>query len=162
MVSREGHAWILADLARDPQVAVAAAAELAEGMSSAMALGPIIQMFAYSDGSVIWGGVEGSAVAIVCVNGTAITATVRLAAAYKPLSSGRSEWTGLLLVLCIVRRVQAHVALRLGNLQVVTRSATAWRGTSTIGYARTIETWRRWPGSCRLNAKGEGWVRLRS
>ena len=34
VVSREGHAWILADLARDPQVA--AVAELAEGLSGAM------------------------------------------------------------------------------------------------------------------------------
>ena len=32
VVSREGHAWILADLARDPQVA--AAAELASSSSS--------------------------------------------------------------------------------------------------------------------------------
>ena len=37
VVSREGHAWILADLARDPQEA--AAAELAEGLSGAMAAG---------------------------------------------------------------------------------------------------------------------------
>ena len=76
-------------------------------------------MLAYSDGSAIADGVEWSAVAIVCVNGTDITAIVRLAAADKPLSSGRSEWTGLLLVLYVVRRVQAHVALRLDNLQVV-------------------------------------------
>ena len=64
-------------------------------------------------------GVEGSAAAIVCVNGTDTTAIVRLAAADKPLSPGRSEWTGLLLVLCIVRRVQAHATLRLDNLQAV-------------------------------------------
>ena len=64
-------------------------------------------------------GAEGPAAAIVCVGGTVITVIIRLAAADKPLSSGRSEWRGLLLVLCIVRRVQAHVTLRLGNLQVV-------------------------------------------
>ena len=88
-------------MARDPpQVAAAAAAELlAESLPGAMAVGPIIKMLAYSDGSVITDGVEGSAAAIVCVGGTGITAIVRLAAADKPLSSGRSEWTGLLLVL---------------------------------------------------------------
>ena len=96
VVSRVGHAWILADLARDPQAA--AAAELAEGLSGATAAGPIIQMLAYSGGSVIADGVEGSAAAIVCVGGTDITEIERLAAADRPLSSGRSEWTGLLLV----------------------------------------------------------------
>ena len=53
----------------------------------------------------------------------------------KPLSPGRSEWTGLLLVLCIVRRVHAHVALRLGNLQVVT--------TFSDGLAHCEHNWLR-------------------
>ena len=118
MVSREGRAWVLADPARDPQVA--AAAELAQGLSGATADdGAMVQMLAYSDGPVIADGVEGSAAAIVCIGGTDITATVRLAATDRPLSSGWSDWTGLLLVLCIVRRVRADVTLRLGNLQAV-------------------------------------------
>ena len=76
-----------------------------------MAVEAMVQMLAYSDGSVIADGVKGSAAAIVCVGGTDITAIVRLAAADRPLSLGWSEWTGLLLVLCIVRRVRADVAL---------------------------------------------------
>ena len=35
------------------------------------------------------------------------------------LSSGRSEWAGLVMVLYILREVRASVVLRLGNLQVV-------------------------------------------
>ena len=98
VVSREGRAWVMADSARDPLVA--AAAELAQGLSGATADdGAMVQMLAYSDGSVIADGVEGSAAAIVCIGGTDITASVRLAAADMPLSSGWSEWTGLLLVL---------------------------------------------------------------
>ena len=48
VVSREGHAWVLADPTRAPQVA--AAAELAEGMSSAMAVGSRAD---YSDACVL-------------------------------------------------------------------------------------------------------------
>ena len=117
VISREGHAWILAGLARDPQGA--AAAELAEGLSGAMAVEAMVQMLAYSDGSVIADGVEWSAAAIVCVGGTEITAIARLAVAGRLLSSGPSEWTGLLLVLYIVRRMRADVTLRLDNLQAV-------------------------------------------
>ena len=48
-------------------------------------------MLAYSYGSVIADGVEGSAAAIVYVGGTDIMAIVWLAAADKPLSSGREK-----------------------------------------------------------------------
>ena len=50
---------------------------------------------AYSDGSVLANGVEGSAAAVVPVFGTDVPATVRLASVDVALSSGRSEWTGL-------------------------------------------------------------------
>ena len=50
-----------------------------------------------------------------------MSATIRLAAADRALSSGRSEWAGLLLVQAILRRVRADVTLRLGNLQVVNK-----------------------------------------
>ena len=44
-------------------------------------------------------------------------AIVRLASADTPLSSsGRSEWTGLLLVLYIARHVHGNIVVRLGNL----------------------------------------------
>ena len=39
----------------------------------------------------------------------------------RSISSGRSEWAGLLLVQAILRRVRANVALHLGNLQVVNK-----------------------------------------
>ena len=44
---------------------------------------------------------------------------VRLASADTALSSGRSEWTGLLLVLYIAKHVRGDLAVRLDNLQVV-------------------------------------------
>ena len=50
--------------------------------------------------------------------GTDVSATVRLASVDAALASGRSEWAGLVMVLCILREVRASVVLRLGNLQV--------------------------------------------
>ena len=50
--------------------------------------------------------------------GTDVSATVRLASVDVALASGRSEWAGLVMVLCILREVRASVVLRLGNLQV--------------------------------------------
>ena len=44
---------------------------------------------------------------------------MRLASADTALSSGRSEWTGLLLVLNIAKHVRGALIVRLGNLQVV-------------------------------------------
>ena len=79
----------------------------------------MLALLAYSDGSVIADGVEGSAAVVVRIGDTDVSATVRLAAADRALSSGRSEWAGLLVVLCIFWRVIADVTLRLGNLQVV-------------------------------------------
>ena len=83
---------------------------------------------AYSDGSVLAKGVEGSAAALVRVFGTDISATVRLASVDVALSPGRSEWTGLVMVLYILREVHAPVVLRLGNLQVAnTFNGGEWR-----------------------------------
>ena len=62
---------------------------------------------------------EGSAAAVVRIGDKDASATVRLAAADRALSSGRSEWAGLLMVLYILRRVRADGTLRLGNLKVV-------------------------------------------
>ena len=47
-----------------------------------------------------------------------IFAIVRLASADTALSSGRSEWTGLLLVLYIAKHACGDLVVRLGNLQV--------------------------------------------
>ena len=43
---------------------------------------------------------------------------MRLALADTALSSGRSEWTGLLLVLYIAKHVRGDLVVRFGNLQV--------------------------------------------
>ena len=48
-----------------------------------------------------------------------VFAIVRLASADTALSSGRSEWTGLLLILYISKHVRGDLIVRLGNLQVV-------------------------------------------
>ena len=72
----------------------------------------LLALLAYSDGSVIADGVEGSAAAVVRIGDTDISATERLAAADRALSSGRSEWAGLLMVLYILRRVRAGVSMR--------------------------------------------------
>ena len=118
IVPREGHAWVLAALAADPQVAAAArAAE--ETVRSFGLSGKLLALLAYSAGSVIAGGMEGSAAAIVRIGDKDVSATVRLATADRALLSGCSEWAGLLVVLCILRCVRADVTLRLGNLQVV-------------------------------------------
>ena len=119
IVSREGHAWVLASLDSDPQVAAAALA--AEDAARQLGARGTLSLLAYSDGSVIADGIEGSAAAVIRIGDVDVSATIRLAAADRALSSGRSEWAGLLLVQAILRRVRANVTLRLGNLQVVNR-----------------------------------------
>ena len=118
IVSREGHAWVLASLDSDPQVAAAALA--AEDAARQLGAGEEKRsLLAYSDGSVIADSIAGSAAAVIRTGSVDVCATVRLAAADRALSSGRSEWAGLLLVQAILRRVRVNVTLRLDNLQVV-------------------------------------------
>ena len=110
-------------LEHDPQVreaatrAQAAAADRDDDDSDADENIPVLD--AYSDGSVLAKGAEGSAAALVRVFGTDVSATIRLASVDVALSSGRSEWEGLVMVLYILREVRASVILRLDNLQVV-------------------------------------------
>ena len=119
IVSREGHAWVLASLDSDPQVVAAALA--AEDAARQLDASDTPSLLAYSDGSVIADGIEGSAAAVIRIGNVDVCATIRLAAADRALSSGRSEWAGLLLVQAILRRVRADVTLRLDNLQVVNK-----------------------------------------
>ena len=57
-----------------------------------------------------------------------MSATVQLASVGVALSSGRSEWTGLVMVLQILREIRASVVLRLGNLRAVnTFNGGEWR-----------------------------------
>ena len=76
-------------------------------------------LLAYSDGSVLAEGIEGSAAAIVCINGREVCAVTRLASADRALSSGRTEWGGLVMVLYIAQDIPCEIVLRLDNLQVV-------------------------------------------
>ena len=84
------HAWALAALAADPQVAAAALSAEAAVKSSG-SQNTMLALVAYSDGSVIADGVEGSAAAVVRIGDEDLSATVRLAAVDRALSSGRSE-----------------------------------------------------------------------
>ena len=117
LVSQAGHAWVAADLSADPQVTRATneAAELsaAEGGSQ-----PIPTLLTYSDGSVTANGALGLAAAVLRIGMHDVSAVVRLASADTALSSGRSEWTGLLLVLYITKHVRGDLVVRLDNLQV--------------------------------------------
>ena len=79
---------------------------------------PIPTLLAYSDGSVTANGVLGSAAAMLRIGSNDVFAIVRLASADTALSSGRSEWIGLLLVLYITKHVRGDLVVRIGNLQV--------------------------------------------
>ena len=115
LVSQAGRAWVAADLSADPQVrratAEAAALSAAEERSQ-----PTPTLLAYSDGSVTANGALGSAVAILCISTHDVSAVVRLASADTALSSGRSEWTGLLLVLHVAKHARGDLSVWLGNL----------------------------------------------
>ena len=75
-------------------------------------------LLAYSDGSVLAEGIEGSAAAILCINGREVCAVTRLASADRALSSGRAEWGSLVMVLYVDQDVPCEIVLRLDNLQV--------------------------------------------
>ena len=124
LVAASGHAWVAYALEHDAQVrkatARAQALATAQDHDASDDTGDDIPVLgAYSDGSVLAKGVEGSAASVVRVFGTDVSATVRLASVDIALSSGRSEWTGLVMVLYILREVRASVVLRVNNLQVV-------------------------------------------
>ena len=117
LVLQAGHAWVAADLSADPQVARATreAAELSAAEDRSQ---PIPTLLAYSDGSVTANGALGSAAAMLRIGLNGAFAIVRLASANTALSSGRSEWTGLLLVLHIAKHIRGGLVVRLDNLQV--------------------------------------------
>ena len=121
LVTASGHAWVVFALEHDPQVREAAtraqaAAGVRDHYDSDGTDDNIPMLDAYFDGSVLAKGIEGSAAALVRVFGTDVSATVRFASVDVALSSGRSEWTGLVMALCILREVRASMVLRLGNL----------------------------------------------
>ena len=96
LVAASRHAWVAFALEHDPQVREAAtraqpAAGVRDHDDSDDTDGNIHVLDAYSDGSVLAKGVEGSAAALVRVFGTDVSAAVRLASVDVALSSGRSE-----------------------------------------------------------------------
>ena len=118
-VTAPGHAWVAFALEHDPQERQAATrARAAAGVqdhddNDDTDDGNIpVLVDAYSGGSVLAKGVGGSAAALVRVSGTDVSATVRLASVDVSLSSGRSEWRGVVMVLYILREVRASVVLR--------------------------------------------------
>ena len=93
IVSREGHAWVFASIDSDPQVAAAALA--AEDAARQLGAREALSLLAYSDGSVIADGIEGPAAAVIRIGSIDACATIRLATAYRALSSGRSGVGGV-------------------------------------------------------------------
>ena len=75
IASREGHAWVLASLDRDPQVI--AAAQAAECAVQRLGCTGLLSLLAYSDGSAIADGIEGSTAAVVKVGDEDVCAVVR-------------------------------------------------------------------------------------
>ena len=110
-VLQAGHAWVAADLSEDPQAAGAmrTAAELSAATADSQ---PFPVLLAYSDGSVTANGALRSAVVMLRIGTVGVFAIVRFASVDTPLSSGRSEWLGLLLVLYIARHVRGNIIVR--------------------------------------------------
>ena len=65
---------------------------------------------AYSDGSVMGKGVAGSAAIAIETTDGEVVATIRLAPTDVALSSGRTEWVGLVMVLIAAA---SHSAIKL-------------------------------------------------
>ena len=74
---------------------------------------------AYSDGSVTGRGVACSAAIVIETTGGDVVATIRLAPTDMALSSGRTEWVGLVMVLIAAASHPARIELRLDNIQIV-------------------------------------------
>ena len=126
LVSQAGHAWVAADLSADPQVARAmrTTTELSAAEDGSQ---PIPTLLTYSYGSVTANGALDSAAAMLHIGSDDVFVIVRLTSADTALS-GRSEWTGLLLVLYIAKHVRGNIVVRLGNLRVAIAFTDApWR-----------------------------------
>ena len=106
--SSAGHAWVNADIRDDDQVRDAVAQAEATIRRHAGAHPLVIS--AYSDGSVTGRGAAGSAVIVIETADGEVVATVRLAPTDVALSSGRTEWVGLVMVLIAAA---SHSAIKL-------------------------------------------------
>ena len=115
--SSAGHAWVNADIRNDVQVKDAVAQ--VEAALRRHAGAQTLVLNAYSDGSVTGRGVAGSAAIVIETPAGEVVATVRLAPTDVALSSGRTEWVGLVMVLIAAASFKAKIELRLDNIQVV-------------------------------------------
>ena len=106
--SSAGHAWVNADIRKDEQVRKAVAQ--AEATIRRHAGTQPLVFSAYSDGSVTGRGVAGSAAIVSETTDGEVVATVRLAPTDMALSSGRTGWVGLAMVLVAALRATRHVS----------------------------------------------------
>ena len=140
----EGHAWVSACLDGDHQLREARRlAQCALKEVDGGALSSTATLLAYSDGSVLAEDIEGSAAAILCINGREVCAITRLASADRALSSGRTKWGGLVMMLCIAQDVPCEIVLRLDNLQVV--NAFNEMGHCVMNTTGCVVTTKTWP-----------------
>ena len=116
MASSAGHEWVNADIRDDDQVSDAVAQ--AEATIRRHAGAQPLVLSAYSDGSVAGRGVAGSAAIVIETTNGEVVATSRLAPTDVALSSGRTEWVGLVMVLIAAASPSAKIELRLDNIQV--------------------------------------------
>ena len=98
--SSAGHAWVKAGIRDDVQVR--RAIEQIEAVVRCCSGATPLVLSAYSDGSVMGRGVAGSAAIAIETPDGEVVATVRLAPTDVALSSGRTEWGGLVMVLVAV------------------------------------------------------------
>ena len=115
--SSAGHAWVNADISGDEQVKHAVAQ--VEAAIRRHAGTQTLVLSAYSDGSVTGRGIAGSAAIVIETTDGEVVATIRLAPTDVALSSGRTEWVGLVMVLVAAASHPATIELRLDNIQVV-------------------------------------------
>ena len=115
--SSAGHAWVNTDIRDDDQVKHAVA-QVEATVSRHTGAQPLV-LSAYSDGSVTGRGVVGSAAIVIEAAGGEVVATIRLAPTDVALSSGRTEWVGLVMILVAAASHPAKIELRLDNIQVV-------------------------------------------
>ena len=106
--SSAGHAWVNADIRNDDQVKDAVAQVEATIRRHAGAQ-PLV-LSAYSDGSVTGRGVAGSAAIVIETADGEVVATIRLTSTDVALSSGRTEWVGLVMVLIAAASTQQKLS----------------------------------------------------
>ena len=114
--SSAGHAWVNADIRDDDQVKHAIA-QVEAAVRRHTGAQPLI-LSTYSDGPVTGRDVAGSAAIVIETADGEVVATIRLAPTDVALSSGRTEWVGLVMVLVAAASHPAKIELRLDNTQV--------------------------------------------